>query len=84
VLWVRNTSIGFRDALREIGDKIRVCSIARKQPGADRDFIASEEARLIRQRAILCDLDDDLNQPKTAVELWAQREDIDRLVEQVG
>ena len=43
--------------------------------------MALEESSLIRQWAILCDLDDDLNDPTTILEIWEQREDIDRLLE---
>lgn len=70
------------DELREIGDELRTCMIARQQrTGIDRAEIARHEATLVRRWAILCDLDDDLNNPKIAVELWAQRAEIDDLVE---
>jgi len=82
--WARATSNRVRDVLREIGDKIRVCSLARKQPSVDKKFISEHEAALVREWAILCDLDDDLNEPTAAIRLWQQRDDIDRLVESVG
>lgn len=77
--WAHGTSSNLCDALREIGDEIRVCKLAREQSGADRDLV-QHEASLIRQWAILTDLDDDLNDPKLALELWEHRADIDRLV----
>jgi DNA primase len=91
-LWVRTTSNKICDALREIGDEIRVCKLAREQlPVADpaveearKRALAKHEADLIRQWAILTDLDDDLNNPKTALELWRQRADIDGLVESLA
>jgi DNA primase len=79
-LWVQGTSSKLCDALREIGDEIRVCKLAREQSSADQDLV-QHEAGLIRQWAILTDLDDDVNNPKLVLELWEQREDIDLLVE---
>ena len=81
VSWARETSRVLSDSLREIGDRIRICSMARKEPGVDREFIALEEASLIRQWAILCDLDDDLNDPKMVLELWEQRGLINNFLE---
>jgi hypothetical protein len=78
--WARNTSNRLCDSLRAIGDKIQTCSIARKQPAADR---ALQEA-LIRQWEILCDLDDDPSNPKLVLDLWGQREEIDRFVESLA
>jgi hypothetical protein len=83
VWWAHNTSNRLRDHLREIGDKIWIWSIARKEPGVDRQLMALEESSLIRQWAILCDLDDDLNDPTTILEIWEQREDIDWLLESI-
>jgi len=82
--WARDISNKLRDALLEIGDQIRVCSLARKEPGADQQLISQHEAGLIRQWATLCDLDDDLTDPKAAIELWEQRENINRLVESLA
>ena len=84
VWWARETSNKLRDVLLEIGDQIHVFSIARKESGADHQPNAKHEASLIRQWGILCDLDDDLNDPKTAIELWEQRENINRLVESLA
>jgi hypothetical protein len=84
VQWAYGTSIRLRNILLEIGNQIHTCKLARKEPYADREFIVWHEAALMRQWAILCDLDDDLNNPKTAIELWAQREDIEHLVEMIA
>jgi DNA primase len=81
--WVAETSSKLCDALREIGDQIRVCRLTRAQSGADRDLV-QHEAGLIRQWALLTDLDDDLNNPKLALELWQQRADVDRLMESLA
>jgi hypothetical protein len=81
VKWARETSKRICNALRDIGDEIYICSIARKEPDTDKTFICAVEAELIRQWTILCDFDDDLNNPKLVLELWAQRDDIERLVE---
>jgi transcriptional regulator with XRE-family HTH domain len=82
-LWARGTSIKLCDALREIGDKIRICKLARKQSETAALEIVQHEARLIRQWAILTDLDDDLNDPKIVLELWNQREEINAFVERL-
>jgi hypothetical protein len=81
--WARETSKQICDVLREIGDEIRICSMARKNLGTDLDkaMIVAHEASLVRQWAILCDLDDDLNNPAEVVDLWLQREDINGLLE---
>jgi hypothetical protein len=77
------TSIKLCDALREIGDKIRICKLARKQSETAALEIVQHEARLIRQWAILTDLDDDRNDPKIVLELWNQREEINAFVERL-
>jgi hypothetical protein len=79
--WARETSQRIGAALRDIGAEIYICALARRQPDADKKFICSVEAELVRQWAILEDLDDDLNNPKLVLELWQQRENIERLVE---
>ena len=79
--WVSATSAKICEALREIGDEIAVCKVARSKPYTDQKLLAQHEASLIRQWAILADLDDDLSQPKIAAELWRQRADIDGFVE---
>jgi len=85
VWWAQDTSRKLCAALRDIGDEVRVCSMARKELGSEvnQETIAYE-ASLIRQWAILCDLDDDLNDPNLLLELWERREGIDRLVESLG
>ena len=82
--WARVSSKAICAALRDIGDEISVCKLARQQDGTDRALIAHHETKLIRQWGILTDLDDDLNDPKIAIELWNQRPDIDRLVESLA
>ena len=57
---------------------VYICSIARKV--LDEKLVSKVEAELIRRWAILCDLDDDLNNPKLTVEIWQQREEIDRFL----
>jgi len=84
VTWARAVSNCLRDILRDIGDQVYTCSIARKEPLADLYLIAGHEAALIRQWVILSDLDDDLNQPETALNLWEQRKDIGRLLESIS
>jgi hypothetical protein len=79
--WARDMSRRICDHLREIGDEIHTCSLARKLPGIDRILIARHEAALIRQWGILCNLDDDLNNPATAAELWRARDMIEALVD---
>jgi len=79
--WGLDTSKKICEAMREIGEEIYICSIARKQPGTDRELIRAVEAELIRRWAILEDFDDDLNNPELVLDLWAQRADIERLVE---
>ena len=79
--WAVITSMKICDVLREIGDEISVCRIVRTKPYTDHPLLEEHEKTLSRQWAILCDLDDDLHQPKLAVELWEQRADIDALVE---
>jgi hypothetical protein len=81
--WQQATSIKLCNALRDIGDQIRICKMAREQGGLDPE-IARHQASLIRQWAILCDLDDDLNDPKLLGELWQQRADIDAWVSSLG
>src|SRR5207247_1808764 len=51
-LWARGTSNRLNAALREIGDEIRICKLAREQ-GTARAEIIQHEASLIRQWAIL-------------------------------
>jgi hypothetical protein len=79
--WGRLTSIRLRDVLRDISDEIHVCSLARKESYIDKKLVAEHEAALIREWAILCDLDDDMNTPLTLIELYAQREQIENFVE---
>jgi DNA primase len=81
VTWARAMSQRLGAALRDIGGEIYICSIARKQADADKELTSRVEAELVRQWAILSDLDDDLNDPKLVLELWQQRENIERLVE---
>jgi hypothetical protein len=81
--WASTTSTALSDALREIGDEIYVCKLLRRSGKAHAETI-QHEICLVREWAILCDLQDDLNDPKLALELWTQREDIDRLVESVS
>jgi hypothetical protein len=68
-------------ALRDIGGEIYICSLARRQPDTDKKFICAVEAELIRQWAILEDLDDDLHNPRLALELYDQRNDIEHIIE---
>jgi hypothetical protein len=85
--WARTTSHKLAQALREIGDQIRVCALARK----DKDLLCGDperwkvvcavEIELIRRWAILEDFDDDLADPEQILELWANRADVERLVE---
>jgi hypothetical protein len=82
--WARATSIKLCDALREIADEIRVCKLVRAHFDKLPAEIVQHEASLVRQWAILTDLDDDLNNPKLAIELWQQRAEIDALVEQLA
>jgi hypothetical protein len=82
-LWARSTSNKLSGALREIGDELRLCKLLR-QSGEARTETIQHEASLIRQWLILCDLQDDLNDPKLALELWEQREDINGLMELVA
>jgi len=79
--WAVSTSVKICNAVREIGDEIRVCKLARSKPYTDHRLLAQHEAALIRSWAILTDLDDDLHQPKLAVGLWEQRAEIEALVE---
>ena len=55
--WARATSNHLRDILHDIGDEIYLCGQLRKCG----EFVCQREAELIREWAILCDLDDDLN-----------------------
>ena len=80
VCWSRETSKRICEALRDIGGELYICSIARKQTDTDKKLICAVETELVRQWAILCDVDDDLNNPELILELWAQREDIEHLV----
>lgn len=68
-------------ALREISDSFHICSLARNESYCDKRLIAEHEASLARAWELLCDLDDDLSQPETALELWRSREDIDAFVD---
>ena len=79
--WAFYTSKRICAALRDIGDDIRLCSIARNQSYADKKLICEHEAALIRRWAILADFDDDLNDPELVLKLWAEREDIEWLLE---
>lgn len=81
VKWARDTSKKICDALRDIGEQIYICSIARKQADTDSTLIETVEAELIRRWAILEDFDDDLNNSEVVLELWEQRKDIESLVE---
>jgi DNA primase catalytic core len=78
VAWAQGTSLKLREVLCEIGDEIYICSLAREMAYTDKNFIAEHEAELMRQWSILCDLDDDVNNPKLVLELYAQRKDIER------
>jgi hypothetical protein len=82
-LWARTTSNKICTALRDISDQLRVCKMARAQSGANANII-QHQASLIRQWAILTDLDDDINDAKTVVGLWQQRGDIEQLVESLA
>jgi DNA primase catalytic core len=79
--WAQDTSKRINAALRDIGEQIHVCSIARQQDDADKKLICAVEAELIRRWAILEDFDDDLNNPALVLELYAQREDVEKLVQ---
>ncbi|MGH7794107.1 MAG: CHC2 zinc finger domain-containing protein [Candidatus Binatia bacterium] len=79
--WAQETSKSISAALRAIGDEIYICSLARKEPGADRELIRAVEVELIRRWAILEDFDDDLNNSALVLELWRQRRDVEHLVE---
>jgi hypothetical protein len=79
--WCKDMSRRVCDHLREIGDEIHTCALARKLPGIDRILIARHEAGLIRQWGILCDLDDDLNSPTTVGELWQQRDRLESFID---
>jgi hypothetical protein len=81
--WARELSRRISAELREIGDEIRVCRIARQQVGVDGMLIAKHEAGLIRRWALLCDLDDDLANPETAIELWKERGTLEALVDEL-
>jgi CHC2 zinc finger len=81
VWWARAVSAKVRGRLREIGAEILLCRTARRQAGTDWSLIAQHEAGLVRQWAILCDLDDDLFDSRAVVELWRQRADIEALIE---
>jgi hypothetical protein len=81
VSWARDTSKKVCDALRDIGEQIHICSIARKQADTDTKLIEAVEVELIRRWAILEDFDDDLNNPALVLELWEQRKNVDRLLE---
>jgi DNA primase len=81
--WARDKSRQVCDALCEIGQEIYVCSLARKSPDADLELIAEHEASLLREWEILCDLDDDLSEPQSAIELWNDRFVIDALIERL-
>jgi hypothetical protein len=82
--WARDTSIKVREALCEISDQVYICSVARKVTDSDKDLIRERELSLIRQWAILCDLDDDLNNPTCVLEIWARRDDIGKLLESIA
>ncbi len=79
--WARQVSARICSVMREIGAEIHICSVARKQPDTDKEFICTVEAELVRQWAILEDLDDDINNPNLVVELYRQRIDIERLLD---
>jgi hypothetical protein len=79
--WAQDRSRRICQALCEISDEIYMCSLARKEPNADAALIAEHHGSLIRQWAILCDLDNDLNEPENAIELYGNREEIDAFVE---
>lgn len=82
--WAVATSVKICEALREIGDEISVCRMARTKPYTDQKLLAQHEAALIRQWEILTDLDEDLSQPKIALELWRQRTEIEAFVESLA
>ena len=84
VQWASATSRKVSDLLLEIGDEIYICSLARKEAPTDKELIAQHEAALTREWAILEDLDDDLNDPALVLQLYNQREAIDRLVESLA
>jgi hypothetical protein len=79
--WALDTSKKICAAMRDIGEQIYICSIARKVTGADRKLIRAVEVELIRRWAILEDFDDDLNNPERVLELWQNRADVERLAE---
>jgi len=79
--WARNTSRRVCEALSEISDEIWLCSLVRKQSDADLFLIEEHEVSLDRQWEILGDLDDDLNDPEKALELWENRAEIEWFIE---
>jgi hypothetical protein len=83
VEWAHGISIRLRAALREISDEIRVVKMACELPEADKPLLAEKVASLIRQWAILCDFDDDVNDPKLMLEMWSQRDALESLLESV-
>src|SRR5262245_20627142 len=74
--WTFATSRKIGVALVDLEDQIRVCKLAREQSGSDPE-LAEHEAGLVRQWAILEDMDGDLNNPQLVLEMWQQREAID-------
>jgi hypothetical protein len=81
--WAQKTSRRVCEALREIGDELRTCSIARGLKRIDLELVAEHEDSLVRQWEILSDLDEDLNEPGSAIELWNDRHVIDAIIEGV-
>src|SRR5262245_53912352 len=79
VIWAHELSLRLHETTREIGQEIFTCGLAHKEAETDKSFLERYEAGLARKWVILCDLDDDLNNPKAVLELWEQRRDIERL-----
>jgi DNA primase len=79
--WSHETSLKLRDVLRDLGSEIYRCARARRERYTDSAFLARYHGSLTRRFAILCDVDDDVNDPHAVVELHRERETIEHLIE---
>lgn len=78
--WAHELSIKIRERLLDTGSRAHLCRKVGRLANAGQKFLSEEEQRLGREWQILCDLDDDLQNPAIVVEGWGNRAEIDNFV----
>lgn len=78
--WANEMTYRAQAMLREIGQGIYICSIARQKPYTDQKLIRQHEAGLIRQWAIIEDIAEDLQNENCVAELYRRRAAIEDIL----